>query len=103
MVIRSIGLEYYQTSKFGNELYYKGNLQLALDNYENTLKLMKEINNVRGIGVCYNNLGSVYQNLKNFGRAEEYYKLAIQNAETLLAVRQARPGTPAKTVAGSRA
>lgn len=69
--------------RFGNEAYYKGNFKKALDNYNIVLKMMEETNNIRGYGVCCNNMGAVYMNMKTL-EAETYYNKAIQNAEFLL-------------------
>jgi uncharacterized protein with von Willebrand factor type A (vWA) domain len=69
--------------RFGNDAYYKGNFKKALDNYNIVLKMMEDTNNIRGYGVCCNNMGAVYMNKKTL-EAETYYNKAIQNAEFLL-------------------
>src|SRR3990167_6169041 len=51
--------------RFGNESYYSGNLDKALENYKQAELLMKKTNNLRGISVCYNNEANVYK-LKGF-------------------------------------
>ncbi|KAJ3096716.1 hypothetical protein HDU97_005632 [Phlyctochytrium planicorne] len=74
--------------RFGNEAYYANDLSKALSNYEAAEKLMTQLQNQRGRGVCLNNKGNVFQHLdeSNSTRAIEAYTSAIEIAETLLQV-----------------
>jgi Mg-chelatase subunit ChlD len=69
--------------RFGNDEYYKGNLDKALDNYESIYKVMDKIQNIRGLGVCMNNMANVYMH-KDLNKADELYRLSIINAENLM-------------------
>ncbi|KAJ3120123.1 hypothetical protein HK098_004867 [Nowakowskiella sp. JEL0407] len=66
--------------RFGNEAYYNGDLQLALQNYLAAEKLMEEFNNMRGLGICRNNLGNVYSQSEKYIEAEKAFEFAISNA-----------------------
>ncbi len=66
--------------RFGNEEYYKGKLDVALTNYEDVLKLMREMKNPRGEGVCLNNIALVKDKMDDHNGAKKYYDMAVQNA-----------------------
>lgn len=70
--------------KFGNEAYYSGDLNKALQNYELAEKLMIKMNNNRGLGVCYNNKANVYKQLNNLQEAIKYYQKSIDNIKEIL-------------------
>jgi tetratricopeptide (TPR) repeat protein len=70
--------------RFGNIAYHKGDIHKALCNYQIVLDLMQKTNNVRGEGVCLNNMGAAYMSDKKSLEPEQYYTKAIANARTLL-------------------
>ncbi|KAJ3099775.1 Chromodomain-helicase-DNA-binding protein 1-like [Phlyctochytrium planicorne] len=74
--------------RFGNDAYYANDLSKALANYEAAERLMVELRNERGRGVCLNNKGNVYKQMDEgeLARAVNAYSSAIEIAETLLAV-----------------
>ncbi|KAJ3052929.1 hypothetical protein HK097_005400 [Rhizophlyctis rosea] len=70
--------------RFGNEAYYGGDVHKALRNYEAAEKLMRDMGNERGLGVCLNNKGNAYKQIDGeFANAEKSYQDAITNAEML--------------------
>lgn len=70
--------------KFGNDAYYDGNMQKALESYENAEKLMTTLNVKRGLSVCYNNKANVYKQMGNFVEAEKFYLQSIKLVQTLM-------------------
>ena len=66
--------------RFGNEAYYGGDVHKALRNYEAAEKLMRDMGNERGLGVCMNNKGNAYKQMGGeFANAERSYQDAIAN------------------------
>ncbi|KAJ1563521.1 hypothetical protein HK096_000602, partial [Nowakowskiella sp. JEL0078] len=72
--------------RFGNEAYYAGDLNIALENYLAAEQLMIQFKNERGHGICRNNIGNVYSQQELFMDAETAYIFAIKNAESLLSL-----------------
>jgi tetratricopeptide (TPR) repeat protein len=70
--------------RFGNEDYYAGNLHRALENYESALELFTTLENHKGIGICYNNIGNIYNAKGMLKDANRFYLDAIEIAEKLL-------------------
>jgi tetratricopeptide (TPR) repeat protein/uncharacterized protein YegL len=78
----STGLSNLLTAvRFGNTAYYAGNLNKSLEQYQVALELMRQRQNHRGIGVCYNNMGNVYKQLNRPEEARRYFLAAIDNAK----------------------
>ncbi|MHA2202281.1 MAG: tetratricopeptide repeat protein [Candidatus Hodarchaeales archaeon] len=71
--------------RFGNEEYYAGNLAKAMTNYNNALELFTTLDNIKGIGICHNNIGNIHNARKNYQEAELSYRKAIEIGESLLA------------------
>ncbi|UCE12300.1 MAG: VWA domain-containing protein [Candidatus Heimdallarchaeota archaeon] len=71
--------------RFGNEEYYAGNLAKAMANYNSALELFTTLDNIKGIGICHNNIGNIHNARKNYQEAELSYKKAIEIGESLLA------------------
>lgn len=66
--------------KFGNEAYYGGDVNKALRNYEAAERLMRDMGNLRGLGVCLNNKGNAFKRMDNrFAEARRNYEDAIAN------------------------
>uniref|UniRef100_A0A6C0EBL0 VWFA domain-containing protein n=1 Tax=viral metagenome TaxID=1070528 RepID=A0A6C0EBL0_9ZZZZ len=63
--------------RFGNEAYYSGNLQKALESYIAAHALMEKNKNYRGLSVCTNNEANVYKQLGNYAKAIELYNKSI--------------------------
>lgn len=70
--------------KFGNDAYYGGNMQKALESYENAEKLMTTLKINRGLSVCYNNKANVYKQMGKFTEAEEFYLKSISIVNKLI-------------------
>ena len=71
--------------RFGNQEYYAGNLAKAMTNYNSALELFTTLDNTKGIGICHNNIGNIYNARKNYQEAENSYKKAIEIGQSLLA------------------
>lgn len=68
----------------GGILYwYKGDLDQALEHYQQNLMIKEELGNRRGIAVSLNNLGLVYWSKGDFDRALEYYQRSLTISEEL--------------------
>jgi len=70
--------------KFGNESYYSGNLEKALESYDQAEKLMKTLKITRGLSICYNNKANVLKQLQRFDEAEQLYFDSIKIVKNLL-------------------
>ncbi len=70
--------------KFGNDLYYNGDLNKALDSYNSAESLMKTLNIKRGLSICYNNKANVLKQLNNTNEAEKLYLESIRIAEEFI-------------------
>lgn len=70
--------------QFGNDAYYGGNMQKALESYENAEKLMSTLGVVRGLSVCYNNKANVYKQMGKFKEAEEFYLKSVSLVKKLI-------------------
>ena len=70
--------------RFGNESYYAGNLQRALENYQSAMELFKTLGNKKGQGICYNNIGNIYKSQGNLKDANAQYRESIKIANELL-------------------
>ncbi len=71
--------------RFGNQEYYAGNLAKAMANYNSALELFTTLDNIKGIGICHNNIGNIYNARNNYQEAENSYKKAIAIGQSLLA------------------
>eukprot|EP00762_Andalucia_godoyi_P006870 ANDGO_00932.mRNA.1 hypothetical protein (macronuclear) len=67
--------------RLGNETYLSGNLETALQSYVQARDMFQQSSNMRGVGVCENNIGNVYYSMKQFEKAEQSYRKAIRMAE----------------------
>lgn len=56
----------------------ESNYYMALENYENALKLYQEVGQKINISKAYNNIGIVYKSQQNYPKALEYLKKAFQ-------------------------
>ncbi len=72
------------TLRFGNEEYYAGNLNRAMDNYQKALDLFRTLKNRKGEGICLNNIGNIHRALGNLKDANAAYRESISIAEELL-------------------
>jgi len=61
----------------GYALMQKGNLDLALELYERSLKISEEIQDKKGHANALNNLGIVHNRLGNYNQAINYYKRSL--------------------------
>jgi len=55
----------------------EGNYYVALENYQNALKIYLEIDDKNSISKAYNNIGVVYKSQENKPKALEYFKKAL--------------------------
>jgi tetratricopeptide (TPR) repeat protein len=63
--------------RFGNDDYYAGNIDRAMENYLAAFELFTSLNNRKGIGICYNNLGNIHRVRGNLKDANQSYLDAI--------------------------
>ena len=61
----------------------KGDFQNALDNFQKSLALSKEIKNKKGMSLCYSYIGSTYSDLGNYEKAIENHLNSIKISEEL--------------------
>lgn len=61
----------------------KGEYSLALQNYNEALKIEEELNNKSGIAKCLGRIGVIYQNQSDYTVALEYYAKALDIDETI--------------------
>ena len=69
--------------RLGNEDYYRGDLDKAAKNYQQALQVFKLSDNLKGMGVCYNNLGNIYRIQSDYENAQKSYQKAINIANQL--------------------
>ncbi len=69
------------TMRLGNESYYQGDNYLAFKNYSAALQLFKTTQNLKGQGICWNNLGNIFRNWAEFDKAKNAYDKAIEIAQ----------------------
>lgn len=70
--------------RFGNDEYYAGNLKRAMSNYQNALNLFTTMDNVKGVGICHNNIGNIQKAQGRLKEANLSYQTAIQIGKKLL-------------------
>ena len=63
--------------KLANIYYQRSKYEEAKQFYEKALSIMIETGNNRGVGICYGNLGAVFQSVGQYTKAEEYLWKAI--------------------------
>jgi len=68
------------TMRLGNESYYQGDIYLAFKNYSAALDLFKTTQNLKGQGICWNNLGNIFRNWAEFDKAKNAYDKGIEIA-----------------------
>jgi tetratricopeptide (TPR) repeat protein len=67
--------------RLGNEQYLSGNLAVAFANYTKAAALFEKMGNVRGTGVCANNLGNIHYAQKQYEEAAACYRKSITQSE----------------------
>ncbi|VBB17672.1 vWA-like protein, partial [Yasminevirus sp. GU-2018] len=74
--------------RYANKSYADENLHLAYKNYLEVKEMLTKLKNKRGLGAVLNNLGTTVWKLEDvehrLDKAEEYFNLAIKNAEYLI-------------------
>lgn len=71
--------------RFGNQDYYAGDINRAMENYNSALELFTTLKNEKGIGICYNNIANIHRARGNLKDANHLYVEAVKIAEKLLA------------------
>jgi tetratricopeptide (TPR) repeat protein len=71
------------TMRLGNQSYYQGDTFLAYKNYAAALELFKTTNNIKGQGICWNNLGNIFRTWAEFDKAKEAYDESIKIATSI--------------------
>ncbi|MFX0144547.1 MAG: HAMP domain-containing protein, partial [Candidatus Hodarchaeota archaeon] len=69
------------TMRLGNQSYYQGDIYLAYKNYSAALKLFKTTQNLKGLGICWNNLGNIFRNWAELDKAKDAYDKSIKIAQ----------------------
>ncbi|MHA2251463.1 MAG: tetratricopeptide repeat protein [Candidatus Kariarchaeaceae archaeon] len=59
----------------------RGELDLAINAYDQTLKIAQQLKNSRGIAISLNNIGTIYQNKGKLDLALEYYEKSLKIKE----------------------
>ena len=62
----------------GHIAYQRGDLQTAVDNYDEALKILEKINDLKGLSKLYNNLGLLYTQMGELDKAESYQMLSLK-------------------------
>jgi len=73
----------------GNDAYYLGQMDSALEYYEEALEIDEELKDKWGKATDLNNIGSVYQDWGKPEKALEYYEESLTIFEELGAVQSA--------------
>ena len=75
-----------EAMKFGNQAYYNGDWNRALENYQKIEQLMTRTNNQRGLGIVYSNKANTLRLIKGTEQAKitEEYEKAIALAKKLI-------------------
>jgi serine phosphatase RsbU (regulator of sigma subunit) len=68
----------YSYNSLGNLYMYKGNLNEAIINLTEGLKILEENNELSKAGLTYGNIGNVYLKLKMYDKALEYYNKGLE-------------------------
>ncbi|XP_020912958.1 tetratricopeptide repeat protein 28 [Exaiptasia diaphana] len=76
-------LEMYANLHSGNAYYSLGEYHKAIENYEKTLAIAKEISDRQVEGAAYGNLGVVYQSFGEYHKAIEYYEKGLSIAKEI--------------------
>ncbi len=63
--------------------YHKSNYPIALDYFQKSLKVFEEIGDKKGVAVCLNVFGIVYDLLGNYPKALEYYQKSLKIREKI--------------------
>ncbi len=67
----------------GASYQVRGNYIMAVDYYQQCLKIREEQNDLRGVAKSLANIGSIYINIENFDKALEYQLRSLKLAEQL--------------------
>ncbi|MFX1304274.1 MAG: tetratricopeptide repeat protein [Promethearchaeota archaeon] len=73
----------YNFMLFGMINAFKGEIELGLMNYKQSLTMSRELKNKRQISTLYNNIGGIYQQKGEIEQALEYLKKALTIAEEI--------------------
>ena len=65
----------------GGNFFYQFNYRQALEHYEKSLSIQKDLNNKEGIYSCYGAIGSVYGELNDLDNATKYIRKSLEMAE----------------------
>ena len=68
-------------TKLAWSYYESGELDKALDIYNNTLKKAEELNNMDGISACLNDIATIYETNGNYKKALSFYKRSLKIRE----------------------
>lgn len=67
----------------GIGLYYKSQVEKAIDSYLNALSYFQKANSKRGMASVYNNIGNLYFDSNDYDRALDYFQRALKMAESM--------------------
>ncbi len=73
--------EGYAYKNIGITYYFQGKYIEALENYNASLDVFKEVNDFVGIANLQNNIGAIYYDRADYAKALEYYLQSLKNAE----------------------
>lgn len=69
---------------YGNNAFFEGNLDKALQNYKSALLIFERTKNIKGLSMCYNNIANVHKQLNQVKDALDLYQKSIGLVEQLI-------------------
>jgi signal transduction histidine kinase len=78
----SVQLQINSARNLGNVYWNKGDFDLALTYYFNSLDISRKAGNMEGVAAALSNIGIIYQEIRDFEKALDYYKQSEKVAET---------------------
>ena len=85
-VARSKRLRKWETqalNTIGASYQVKGNYIMAIDFYQQSLKIREELKDLKGVASSLANIGSIYINISEFDKALQYQKRSLKLAEEM--------------------
>jgi serine phosphatase RsbU (regulator of sigma subunit) len=85
--ITNIGIVYFykanQLLNSGNKQQAKPNYEKAIEYYSKSLKIYQDLNDLRWISACYNNIGIAYKEQEKYDKALDFYQKSLAIKEEL--------------------
>jgi signal transduction histidine kinase len=68
-------------NRIGNVHYFLGNHDGAIENYHKAFEISRSLDDFRRTGICLNNIGLLYTNIREYDSSEVYLTLALREKE----------------------